>query len=201
MRDAAPRAGLGAVAGIEPKIHWMKSKPSKWSRLSKPPEPRKPSEIDHVLQHKPGYLIRRLQQMAVSIFLEETAKFEITPVQYAALAAVSAYPGIDQLRLANAIGFDRTTISGVIDRMEAKALLHSAFVVDGPSGPRSCICRQRATACLRTLKSCDRARSAPYSEAVDAAATERVPAKPRDAGFIPQRDKSCPDRSCAYCTA
>lgn len=80
-------------------------------------------EIDHVLHRKPGYLIRRLQQMAVSIFLEETQKFGVTPVQYAALAAVSVYPGIDQLRLANAIGFDRTTISGVIDRMEAKALV------------------------------------------------------------------------------
>ena len=39
------------------------------------------------------------------------------------LAGAAVYPGIDQLRLANAIGFDRTTISGVIDRMEAKALL------------------------------------------------------------------------------
>jgi len=80
-------------------------------------------EIDHILHRKPGYLIRRLQQMAVSIFLEETAKFDITPVQYAALAAIAVYPGIDQIRLANAIGIDRTTISGVIDRMEIKALV------------------------------------------------------------------------------
>jgi DNA-binding MarR family transcriptional regulator len=92
--------------------------------MKKPkPQTLKQPQIDHILHRKPGYLIRRLQQMAVSIFLEETAKFEITPVQYAALAGVAAYPGIDQLRLANAIGFDRTTISGVIDRMEAKALL------------------------------------------------------------------------------
>jgi DNA-binding MarR family transcriptional regulator len=44
-------------------------------------------------------------------------------VQYATLAAVSVFPGIDQLRVANAIGFDRTTISGVVDRLEAKNLL------------------------------------------------------------------------------
>ncbi|MEN3348990.1 MAG: MarR family transcriptional regulator, lower aerobic nicotinate degradation pathway regulator [Bradyrhizobium sp.] len=80
-------------------------------------------DIDLLLHRKPGHLIRRLQQMAVSIFLEETAEFEVTPVQYAAIAAVSVYPGIDQLRLANAIGFDRTTISGVIDRLEAKGLV------------------------------------------------------------------------------
>jgi DNA-binding MarR family transcriptional regulator len=82
-----------------------------------------PLELDRLLQRKPGYLIRRLQQMAVSIFLEETAEFDITPVQYATLVAVSVFPGIDQLRVANAIGFDRTTISGVVDRLEAKNLL------------------------------------------------------------------------------
>ena len=80
-------------------------------------------DIDRLLYRKPGYQIRRLQQMAVSIFLEETADFDITPVQYATLAAVSVFPGIDQLRVANAIGFDRTTISGVIDRLESKRLL------------------------------------------------------------------------------
>ena len=82
-----------------------------------------PVELDSPLHRKPGYLIRRLQQMAVSIFLEETAEFDVTPPQYATLTAVSVSPGIDQLRVANAIGFDRTTISGVIDRLEAKNLL------------------------------------------------------------------------------
>jgi DNA-binding MarR family transcriptional regulator len=75
------------------------------------------------LYRKPGYLIRRLQQAAVSIFLEETSEFDVTPVQYAMLSAVVAQPGIDQLRAANSIGFDRTTISGVTDRLELKNLL------------------------------------------------------------------------------
>jgi DNA-binding MarR family transcriptional regulator len=75
------------------------------------------------LYAKPGYLIRRLQQMAVSIFLEEAAEFDITPVQYGALAALAAFPGTDQGRLALTIGTDRTTVSGVIDRLEAKALV------------------------------------------------------------------------------
>jgi DNA-binding MarR family transcriptional regulator len=86
------------------------------------PQPLK-LDAEQLLHRKPGYLIRRLQQMAVSIFLEETSEFDVTPVQYAAIAAVCVFPGIDQLRLANAIGFDRTTISGVIDRLEAKGLM------------------------------------------------------------------------------
>ena len=80
-------------------------------------------EIEPVLHRKPGYMIRRLQQIAVSIFLEETSEFEITPVQYATLAAVSIYPGIGQLHVANATGIDRATISGVIDRLQARKLI------------------------------------------------------------------------------
>ena len=33
----------------------------------------------------PGYLFRRMQQIAVSIFVEECKAFDLTPVQYAAL--------------------------------------------------------------------------------------------------------------------
>jgi DNA-binding MarR family transcriptional regulator len=80
-------------------------------------------EIERVLHRKPGYLIRRLQQIAVSIFLKETDRFDVTPIQYATLAAVNVYPGIDQLRTANAIGVDRATISGVIDRLVTKGLI------------------------------------------------------------------------------
>jgi DNA-binding MarR family transcriptional regulator len=47
-------------------------------------------------------------------------------VQYAALAAIRAHPRIDQIRLANAIGFDRTTIGGVVERLEAKGFLNRA---------------------------------------------------------------------------
>ncbi|MFZ2296723.1 MAG: MarR family transcriptional regulator, partial [Aquabacterium sp.] len=40
-----------------------------------------------VLEEMPGFYIRRLQQIAVAIFLEETQDFGITPVQFAALTA------------------------------------------------------------------------------------------------------------------
>jgi MarR family transcriptional regulator, lower aerobic nicotinate degradation pathway regulator len=83
-------------------------------------------EIERILHRKPGYMIRRLQQMAISIFMDETSDFDITPVQYATLAAVSLYPGIDQLRVANAIGIDRVTIGGVIERLASKNLLKRA---------------------------------------------------------------------------
>jgi DNA-binding MarR family transcriptional regulator len=73
----------------------------------------------------PGHLARRFQQIAVAVFLAEVdgAGYDLTPVQYAALAAINANPGIDQVTLAGLIAYDRTTITGVIDRLVQKALV------------------------------------------------------------------------------
>lgn len=78
------------------------------------------------LEDKPGHLARRFQQIAVAVFQAEMDRLgsDITPVQYAALAAVAARPGIDQATLAGLIAFDRATITGVLDRLEAKGLLN-----------------------------------------------------------------------------
>lgn len=75
------------------------------------------------LDELPGHHIRRLQQIAVAIFLQETEATGITPVQYAALQTVADAPGIDQRTLARTIGFDTSTIAGVIDRLESRGLM------------------------------------------------------------------------------
>jgi MarR family transcriptional regulator, temperature-dependent positive regulator of motility len=73
----------------------------------------------------PGHLARRFQQIAVAVFLAEVSEagFDLTPVQYAALATVRANPGIDQITLAGLIAYDRTTITGVVDRLVQKGLV------------------------------------------------------------------------------
>lgn len=71
----------------------------------------------------PGHLIRRLQQIAVGLFMEETAAHELTPVQFAALSTVCRQPGMDQRSLARRIAFDTSTIAGVIDRLERRGLV------------------------------------------------------------------------------
>jgi DNA-binding MarR family transcriptional regulator len=68
----------------------------------------------------PGYLFRRMQQIAVSIFMEECKAFDLTPVQYAALIAIHTHPGIDATRLSAVIAFDRSTLGSVIERLQAK---------------------------------------------------------------------------------
>lgn len=73
----------------------------------------------------PGHLIRRMNQVSVSLFHEECSKagHDLTPVQYAALKAVQKYPGIDQATLAGVIAYDRTTIGGVVLRLEEKGFV------------------------------------------------------------------------------
>lgn len=75
------------------------------------------------LDDLPGHYIRRLHQIAVAIFLQETEALGVTPVQYAALQAVANQPGVDQRTLARSIGLDTSTLAGVVDRLEARGLV------------------------------------------------------------------------------
>ena len=87
-----------------------------------PSKPPAPITIDAVYA-APGYLFRRMQQIAVSIFMEECKAFDLTPVQYAALIAIHTHPGIDATRLSAVIAFDRSTLGSVIERLQAKDLV------------------------------------------------------------------------------
>ena len=71
-------------------------------------------------RHAPGHLIRRAHQLAVAIFMEETAGHEVTPVQFAILNALLAEPWEDQVTLARRVAFDAATFGSVIGRLEAR---------------------------------------------------------------------------------
>ena len=72
------------------------------------------------LYRMPGHLIRRAQQVSTALFSEECAGFDLTSVQFAALFAIRAHPGVDATRLSAIIAFDRSTIGDVLERLEAK---------------------------------------------------------------------------------
>jgi DNA-binding MarR family transcriptional regulator len=91
--------------------------------MPSPVQPPAAFALERTIYEKPGYLIRRLQQLAVTVFLDETERFAITPLQYGALAAIRAHPGIDQLRVGYAIGLDRTTVMVVVRRLHARRLI------------------------------------------------------------------------------
>jgi DNA-binding MarR family transcriptional regulator len=70
--------------------------------------------------HAPGHLIRRAQQIAVAVFAEHLAAFDVTPVQFAILNALMDAPGTDQVSLASRVAFDAATFGSVIGRLETK---------------------------------------------------------------------------------
>lgn len=74
-------------------------------------------------QQAPGHLIRRAQQQAVALFIEETQAYDITPVQFAMLSALMETPGVDQVTLAARVAFDAATSGSVLGRLEAKGLV------------------------------------------------------------------------------
>jgi DNA-binding MarR family transcriptional regulator len=70
-----------------------------------------------------GHLIRRMNQISVAMFLEETRLLGLTTVQYAALNMIDEVPNIDQARLSSMIAFDTTTLVKVLDRLSEKGLI------------------------------------------------------------------------------
>jgi len=71
-------------------------------------------------RHAPGHLIRRAHQVSVAIFMEETAGYDVTPVQFSILNALLEDPGEDQVTLARKVAFDAATFGSVITRLEAR---------------------------------------------------------------------------------
>lgn len=69
----------------------------------------------------PGQLIRRAQQIAVAIFMVETADFDVTPVQFAIFNALMDDPGEDQITLSGSVGFDPATLGSVVSGWRRKA--------------------------------------------------------------------------------
>jgi len=72
-----------------------------------------------------GHLIRRLNQISTQVFMHrmQAAGYDLTPVQFAALDAIHATPGLEQARIAARIANDKATLGGVIDRLEQKGFI------------------------------------------------------------------------------
>lgn len=72
---------------------------------------------------RPGYLLRRLHQVHYALFFEECAAFDITPVQYGLLTALSNNPDLDQNSIGRELGIDRTNVADVLNRLTRRGLI------------------------------------------------------------------------------
>jgi MarR family transcriptional regulator, lower aerobic nicotinate degradation pathway regulator len=75
------------------------------------------------LYRRPGFMIRRAHQIAVSLFVEETGKLGITSTQYGILFVLKHRPGIDQISVAKLLGLDRSTTGMVVNKLEQAGLV------------------------------------------------------------------------------
>jgi DNA-binding MarR family transcriptional regulator len=68
-------------------------------------------------------LARRFQQVCASIIAEALDGTSIVQLEYAALIFIEDVPGIDQRRLAEAMGVDRNNASLLLEQLETKGLV------------------------------------------------------------------------------
>jgi len=70
-----------------------------------------------------GYHLRRAQVATFQNFARVLNGWNISPGQVGVLALVQANSGINQTRIGNALGIDRSTLVAVIDRLEERDLI------------------------------------------------------------------------------
>jgi MarR family transcriptional regulator, lower aerobic nicotinate degradation pathway regulator len=66
------------------------------------------------LMDRVGFLIRRLHQIHVALFVQEVGELDITTIQFTTLSMLYQRGETDQSELAVQIGMDRTNISDVV---------------------------------------------------------------------------------------
>lgn len=84
---------------------------------------KKNKALDELIYTRPGFLARQFHRITAAIFLDQTASFGLTGLQFGVLGVVATYPGIDQIGVCNTLGVDRSTLAGVVDRLEEKGLV------------------------------------------------------------------------------
>jgi len=77
------------------------------------------------LEEQIGYLIRRAHQRASSIFDTVMADFDVTPVQFAALAKLHDLGPTSQNLLGRMVGIDPATMFGVAGRLAKRGFVHA----------------------------------------------------------------------------
>jgi len=70
-----------------------------------------------------GFLLYKNHQRAFSLFSENLKPHGITSAQFTVLAFLWEQDGLSQMQLCNIIAMDRTTLSGVIDRLKKQELV------------------------------------------------------------------------------
>ena len=106
------------------------------------------AQASQLIWDRPGYLIRRLHQIHVAMFVETVARGSITPIQYGLLSILAGRPNIDQLTIGEELGLDRANVTGILKRLESRKLV--SRVVDPANRRRKlCLATQKGITLIR----------------------------------------------------
>ncbi len=75
------------------------------------------------IYNRPGFMIRRAHQIAVSVFIGAAAEHALTPTQHGVLIVASRLPGVDQIGVSRLMGLDKSTAGLVISNLVGRKLL------------------------------------------------------------------------------
>jgi MarR family transcriptional regulator, lower aerobic nicotinate degradation pathway regulator len=84
---------------------------------------RKRDNGENLLLDYAGFLVRRMWQIHVAMFLQETKGSGMTPLQFSILLVLHDSPDLEQFALAYRVGLDRSNLSEIVSRMARSGLL------------------------------------------------------------------------------
>ena len=90
---------------------------------SSAPSPQKKSMNLARLYARPGFLLRRAQQISAAVFEDACRDLDLTPAQFGILTVLQEHPGMGQSSLARALGFDKVTVLRVLRGLQARGLV------------------------------------------------------------------------------
>ncbi len=70
-----------------------------------------------------GFLLAKAYQRACALFKDEFDQYDLTPQQFGILAFLWIEDGLSQAELSARSQIDRTTIGGIVDRLEKEGLV------------------------------------------------------------------------------
>ena len=82
-----------------------------------------PTPLGWTLEHSVVHLLHRASQAAEDHFSRLAAGAEVTPRQFAVLAAVARDPNVSQTELVHLTGVDRSTMADIVRRLVRNGLL------------------------------------------------------------------------------
>ena len=75
------------------------------------------------LYERVGLKLRRCNQISIALFEQAIGDCKLTSSQYGAMVVLKEFPGINQMRLGRLLGYDRSTIGGIVNHLEIRGLV------------------------------------------------------------------------------